>query len=420
MSKGNKIILVFFILLFVVFIFGVLELFLLRFERGDVYPAYSSLRTDPLGTKVFYRSIENLNALTVDRNYRPLSEIESYQDTTLFFIGVDSNELTNLHQKSIDSLSRVALEGGRLVIGLFPREWDPSLISDNESEDDDKNHKEESEETSDGNKAIPPEEQEKEKTASIQDRWGLSFDYEDKVSINGKAKRTSEFNGDWSLPTSISFHSRLFFHTLDEAWKIVYINKGRGIIISRQYGNGKIIISNDSFLLSNEAMLVERYPGLLSWFIGSSNHVIFDEAHFGIQKTYGIASLLREYNLFWPMLGLFLMAGLYLWKNSVHFIPPPDDSEVAGHDFQSQRDYMEGLIGLLRRNVQPKDLLGVCLSEWEASQKHFHKISEEVLKKVKEMIHAWEQGKHKKQDTVRRYNEIHRILSERERLWKTE
>ena len=32
-----------------VFVFGLVRLFELRFEVGDVYPAYSSLRSDPLG-----------------------------------------------------------------------------------------------------------------------------------------------------------------------------------------------------------------------------------------------------------------------------------------------------------------------------------------------------------------------------------
>ena len=41
------------------------HLFQLRFEQGDIYPAYSSLRADPLGTKVFYESLETLPGLSV-------------------------------------------------------------------------------------------------------------------------------------------------------------------------------------------------------------------------------------------------------------------------------------------------------------------------------------------------------------------
>ena len=39
------------------FVLGVIYLFLLRFEAGDVYPPYSSLRADPLGTMAWYESL---------------------------------------------------------------------------------------------------------------------------------------------------------------------------------------------------------------------------------------------------------------------------------------------------------------------------------------------------------------------------
>ena len=47
--------------LIVVFGAGVIRLFQLRFEAGDVYPPYSSYRADPLGTRALYQSLENLN-----------------------------------------------------------------------------------------------------------------------------------------------------------------------------------------------------------------------------------------------------------------------------------------------------------------------------------------------------------------------
>ena len=39
------------------FVAGLIQLFLLRFKAGDVYPAYSSLRSDPLGTQVLFESL---------------------------------------------------------------------------------------------------------------------------------------------------------------------------------------------------------------------------------------------------------------------------------------------------------------------------------------------------------------------------
>ena len=42
------------------FVYGVIHLFALRFEAGDVYPEYSSLRADPLGLKGFYDALDEL------------------------------------------------------------------------------------------------------------------------------------------------------------------------------------------------------------------------------------------------------------------------------------------------------------------------------------------------------------------------
>jgi hypothetical protein len=66
------------------FMFGVLKLFLLRFEAGDVYPAYSSLRSDPLGSRAFYSSLENINDTAVGRNYRSLQTLEFNENTAFF------------------------------------------------------------------------------------------------------------------------------------------------------------------------------------------------------------------------------------------------------------------------------------------------------------------------------------------------
>ena len=52
------------------FAFGIVQLFKLRFEVGDIYPAYSSLRSDPLGVMAFYESLGNLKGISVRRDHQ--------------------------------------------------------------------------------------------------------------------------------------------------------------------------------------------------------------------------------------------------------------------------------------------------------------------------------------------------------------
>src|SRR5438552_3131072 len=87
--KKFSVILLFLILLG--FGYGLNRLFSLRFQAGDIYPAYSSFRTDPLGTKALYESLNRL--LAAERNFRPLLTMESGRDSALFVLGVQPSQL---------------------------------------------------------------------------------------------------------------------------------------------------------------------------------------------------------------------------------------------------------------------------------------------------------------------------------------
>jgi len=50
--------------------FEIIRLFQLRYEIGDVYPPYSSLRSDPLGTMALFESLQAVGGLNVQRDLR--------------------------------------------------------------------------------------------------------------------------------------------------------------------------------------------------------------------------------------------------------------------------------------------------------------------------------------------------------------
>src|SRR5947207_12523055 len=120
----NKVQLILVLMMSGAFLFGLSHLFKLRFEAGDIYPEYSSLRADPLGAKVFYESLDNL--LSVRRNYRPFAKLGEGRDTTLFYLGsratlmLDSISDVRLLPEEFKSLESFVVAGGRAVISLFP------------------------------------------------------------------------------------------------------------------------------------------------------------------------------------------------------------------------------------------------------------------------------------------------------------
>src|SRR6266516_392281 len=60
----GKLPIIFLAILLAAFAFGLLQLFKLRFESGDVYLEYSSVRTDPLGRRAFYDSLELMDGIS--------------------------------------------------------------------------------------------------------------------------------------------------------------------------------------------------------------------------------------------------------------------------------------------------------------------------------------------------------------------
>src|SRR5256885_1893261 len=70
-----------------VFLLFTLKLFSLRFQTGDIYPPYSSLRTDPLGSKALYESLNDLGAVVTERNFKTLDKLPEAAGVTLLFLG---------------------------------------------------------------------------------------------------------------------------------------------------------------------------------------------------------------------------------------------------------------------------------------------------------------------------------------------
>ena len=103
--------------------------------------------------------------------------------------------------------------------------------------------------------------------------------------------------------------------------------------------------------------------------------VVFDESHFGIVEEPGVATLIRKYRLHSLALGFLLLAGLFIWKNSLSFVPL--DSETTELPYVEGRDAVAGFVNLLRRNIPQRDVLKVCFTEWAKSlgQAGIHSIS---------------------------------------------
>jgi hypothetical protein len=213
------------------------------------------------------------------------------------------------------------------------------------------------------------------------------------------------------LPASISWHSGTVFTNLNKAWQIIYSRDTHPVIVERKFGPGSVVLASDSYFLSNQAMREERHAGLLAWFVGSSKHVVFDEAHLGVTEEPGVATLMRKYRLHGLVAGFLVLAGLLIWKNSMRLVPPDDDEQPEAH--VAGKDSAAGFVNLLRRNLASSEVLNVCLAEWKKSSGAEAKLSSARQQRIQAVVEAENALPRKERDPVKAYQAVCRILKDR-------
>lgn len=422
------------VLLLIALLLGVIQLFLLRFQAGDIYPAYSSLRSDPLGARAFYESLAKFGHLNIQRNYQMLDSLKPDANAVLFYLGAEIPQNDSIPKKVSQTLDGLTAAGGRLVITYLP----VYQHHDDTSRPEDKTAGSESpdcvpeERTKNAESVAPenpvtkpqPDSDDSEKSAvdldetdseyvSIRERWGFDFAYAESPGNQKAGKKHPVFKahtGLPDLPAAISWHTHLYFEPLDNSWRTVYAVNGNPVVIERKMNRGSIVLCSDSFFISNEAMRTERHPQYLIWLMGGRSTVIFDESHFGLHKVPGVAGLLRRYQFHWFFGALAVVALLYIWKNGVHFVPPPREDTVLEAENVFEKDYTRGLVALLRRNIRAGEILQVCGQEWKRMFENDKRIAPDAIAKMTHILQPESTDARQKSNPVADYRKISRML----------
>jgi hypothetical protein len=381
------------------FALGVFQLFKLRFETGDVYPEYSSLRSDPLGTMALYESLERMDGISVKRDFNAGNQLTPGKNTTYLHLSASRLEWTVLPEEVVAEIERFVRGGGRLAITFFP-------------------------ETSRANWAwtagtTPPTSRKKRKSSqpqkpatgerSLKESLGIEFGVVpftgQEINSNGAPVLNQST---LKLPETLSWHSAIVFTNLDGAWQTIYARGTNPVVVERRLGAGTVVMASDSYFVSNEALTVDRHPDLLAWFIGPAREAVFDEAHFGIVESSGVTSLMRKYRLHGMVTGFVLLAVLFIWKNSSAFVPPQPTPE--SEDSVMGRQVVDGFVNLLRRNIAPRNLLTTCFEEWTKSLGRGTGCSITRVDQAQAIIEAENARAQTERNPVRAYREICRAL----------
>jgi len=388
MLKSRNILAALLVLCLAGFALGVAWLFQMRFDAGDIYPPYSSLRTDPLGVKALYESLQNLPGITVSRFFQSNSKLQGGPQRLLFILGTTRADLSSMSPDDDQTLQAFVFSGGRVVISLLPfanqAQDDGPLLNDSAPPPDASARRPyppsptnppvtapapaprpPSRKDTNSDPSLLPD------TVSLFAKNGLRVQY-DNLSLDEDGLSRSEpaqaVHAAPGLPPLISWHSGAYFVITDTNWHALYQRNKHPVIIERSFGAGSLVLSTDSYFVSNEALRSERHADLLAWLAGGRRDIIFDETHLGVEDRPGVAGLMRQYHLQGVLLALALIAALFLWKNSLPLVPPPPGGPDEGRGAMVRgREASAGFASLLRRGISPGDILFTCVAEWKSA-----------------------------------------------------
>jgi len=426
--KKDRIIVLLLSVLLLGFGLGVGRLFQLRFDAGDVYPPYSSLRADPLGTKALLQSLQILPGITAQRFFQPLDKLPEGRRATLFVFGAQASDMDYSTEEEYKQLEQFMLEGGRLVISFAPvntRPWAARRAQAKEERKSKEKTAPQKEQQSDEPNAEEPRPRKRKSPAgdeeaalliSLMERWNVSLNYEDlpKDADDVYHSVPARKKADLDLPVSVIWHTALYFERPGANWNVIYTRDGLPVLIERKFGSGSLVFSADSFFVSNEALRSERHPKLLAWLGGPNTTVLFDESHLGVLETPGLAALVRKYRLHGVVVGLALLAGLFVWKSTASFVPPyEEDIAETRNDAVAGRDSAAGFVNLLRRGISSSEVLPVCFAEWKKARAHGRADLNARTERMSAVISEEQAKPARERDPVEGYRRLTKILTER-------
>lgn len=425
-----------------------------RYDTGESYPEYSSLRADPQGTRALFESLGQLPGVETTRNFERLDKLHGSPRQALLLCGLDSRAFSSYGFVDAKALARFAGSGGRLIIALNPAAdvghmnrafHNAAEELDKENEQADKAR----EKAREKDKAAPNQDQPKktgeEKSKAKPEASTKSGKPKEDTKKNNKRTHNLEDRPPLAATLKISAISREFFYSgkgsplqlkpdvpLAEAeapawfsnvylnddpaqgwqaagtepamgslivreikkrtklkdaddettkakkivkpaepspWHTIASKDSRPMIMERKLGAGSVVVCTDRYFLSNEALWKGPHTQFLSWLLGDTVKITFEETHLGpsIGDADGVMTLARRYHMHGLFLGGILLFALYIWRNALSLVPP-NPADDLGHwraEAVAGQSTASGLEGLLRRGTSPSNLLARCLDAWE-------------------------------------------------------
>lgn len=393
------------------FYLGASHVLELRIGTGEVYPRFSTYRSDPQGFRALYEALNRLPGVEALRNRNQLAYLP-LDETGLLLISdaVSSPDPVSV----IERIETFVKQGGRLVIAYAPLlagarsnafdEEPPREASTNCTDEP-----QDAEDCEEPVAAEPPTgAQEDEDTrlreyalmnlVDVEERWGVELDVLPLDAEYGVAREYFEqareatpefvFAEAEAMPKALPWRSARFFREDDEHWTVWYrYESGEAAIIARDFGAGTIVMLGDSYLLSNESLATDPIAPFLARLIGPHTRVIFDEWTKGLQDDPWLIDLIRRYRLDGVLAALATLALLVAWRSAMPLPPRPtqarSDQDTA---YLQTRHSAIGLPALIERHISSNALPQVCFDEWDQSFRQDRRYDAQFREELRHLL----------------------------------
>lgn len=275
-----------------------------EYASGNVYPEYSSLRTDRAGAAALYEALAASRA-SVHRGYTPFESL-TVSTSAVVMLGLPPNELTDEFITACEGLAR---RGDRVLIALDASAW---IFG-----------------------------------SQPKNRWNVRVRDPRSENMLDRDERAASW----------------FDFAAGPEWAVEKMERGRAVAIGRRFGNGSVALVGSGYPFTNEALRESRDLPLIEWAVGPSATVIFDESHLGSEEQGSVMGLMRQFRLQGLLAALLACALLFIWQSSVPF--PPERPATERRDFTlAAASASEGLLNLLTRHIGPREIVKTCVAEW--------------------------------------------------------
>ena len=285
-------------------------------QHADSFPSYSSFRTLPEGSSVLYEALQRMPAMTTGRNTQPLGTLRE-SDAAILFLDIVPLSVSG-NSEFFSDMEELAAKGNRVIIGLSPHR----------------------------NRFIQAD---KDQVENSFQPWSIRLDFVRQTDLRDDEDET--LIAGWPM-----------YFSKSPGWTTTRAETGKAVVIERVVGKGSVVLMANCFLLSNAAMVEDRQTTFLTTLIGPVHRTVFDETHFGMEETGSIAGLARHYRLQGMVLGMALIASIFIWKSAAGF--PPPRATAAERGSVMGEDSAGAFMNLLRRSIRPDEVIVTCVEQW--------------------------------------------------------